>query len=301
MRVLLTGGTGFIGENLISYLTSKQISVDNLNREILKNNKKLDKFLKDKQSKMKQNYDVLIHLAAELDDTSKQLIPVNVSLTKKLLDLCVKNKINQFIFASSHLVYGKTNYLPIDEEHPKKPTTNYGKSKLLAENMCNSYAKDFDLQVTILRISSVFGFRQNEKYIIYRMFKDALSKKIILHKYSNGYQLMDLIHVDDVSKAIFKACKSKKSGIYNLSLGMGITAFDLAKIISKFVNGCKISVEHKMGDTNHFLYDVSKIKKEIDFTIKSKPNSKVLKPWFEKFSKLKQSNIPRNLNNKRKL
>ena len=301
MKVLLTGGTGFVGKNLISHLSSKQISVDNLNREILKNDKKLDKFLKGKKSTMKQNYDVLIHLAAELDDSSKQLIPVNVSLTKKLLDLCVKNKINQFIFASSHLVYGKTNYLLIDEEHPKKPITNYGKSKLHAENICRSYSKDFDLQVTILRISSVFGFCQNEKYIISRMFKDTLSKNIILHKYSNGYQLMDLIHVDDVSKAIFKACKSKRSGIYNLSLGVGITAFDLAKIISKFVNGCKISVEHKTTNTNHFLYDVSKIKKEMNFTAKSKPNSKVLKPWFEKFLKLKQPNISRNLNNKRKV
>lgn len=300
MKVLLTGGTGFIGKNLTSYLTSKQISVDNLNREILNNDKKLEIFLKDKQSKMKQNYDVLIHLAAELDDSSTQLILVNVSLTKKLLDLCVKNKINRFIFASSHLVYGKTNYLPIDEDHTQKPRTNYGKSKLLAENICRSFSKDFDLQVTILRISSVFGFSQNEKYIIPRMFKDALSKKIILHKYSNGYQLMDLIHVDDVSKAIFKACKSKRYGTYNLSSGMGITALDLAKVISKFVDDCKLSIEYKTSHTNHFFYDTSKIKKEIDFTTKSKPNPKVLKPWFEKFSKLNPPNT-RNLNNKRKL
>jgi len=91
LRVLLTGGTGFVGKNLISYLTSKQISVDNLSREILKNDKKLDNFFKDKQSDLNQNFDVLIHLAAELDSSSKQLVPVNVSLTKKLLDLCVKS------------------------------------------------------------------------------------------------------------------------------------------------------------------------------------------------------------------
>ncbi len=281
MKVLLTGGTGFIGKNLIFYLRSKQISVDNLSREILENDKKLNNFLKDKQSKMNQNYDVLVHLAADLDNSSKQLIPVNVLLTKKLLDLCVKNKINRFIFISSHLVYGKTNYLPIDEEHPTKPKTNYGKSKLLAEKICKSYSKDNDLMVTILRLSSVFGLGQNNKYLIPRMFNDALSKKIILHKYSNGYQLMDLIHVDDVIKAIFKACKAKKFGIYNLSSGMSITPINLAKIISNLVNECKISVENKKCETNHYLYDVSKIEKEIGFIAKIKPNFKILKSWFD--------------------
>jgi len=300
LRILLTGGTGFIGKNLISYLNSKHISVDNLSREILKNDKKLDDFIKLKQSKMKQNYDILIHLAAELDNSSKKLITTNVSLTKKLLKLCEKNKINKFIFASSHLVYGKTDYLPIDEEHSTKPKMNYEKSKLIAENLCKSFSKDSNLQISILRISSVYGFGQNEKYIIPRMFKDALSKEIIVHKYSNGFQLMDLIHVDDVSKGILKFCISNKTGIYNLSSGIGITAFDMAKIISKFVKECNISTENKKDETNHFLYDVTKIQQEINFKANIKPNSKILKSWFKKFFELEKLNDARNLNNKRK-
>ena len=187
------------------------------------------------------------------------------------------------------MVYGKTNYLPIDEVHPKNPQSNYGKSKLMAEKLCKSYSKDLGLEISILRISSVFGYGQNEKYIIPRMFKDALSKKIILHKYSNGFQLMDLIHVDDVSKAILQACKSKKTGIYNVSLGIGITPLKLSKIISKFVVGCKILTQNKKQQTNHFLYDVSKIQKEINFKAKIKPNSKILKPWFKTFRKLNKS------------
>jgi len=300
LKILLTGGTGFIGKNLISYFNSKNISVDNLSREILQNDKKLDNFLKSNQSKLKQNYDVLIHLAAELDNSSKELISTNVSLTKKLLKLCVKNKISRFIFTSSHLVYGKTDYLPIDEEHSTKPKTDYGKSKLLAENICKSFSKDFGLQISILRISSVFGFGQNEKYIIPKMFKDIFSEKIILHKYSNGFQLMDLIHVDDVSKAILKSCKSKKTGIYNISSGIGITALDLAKIISKFVKGCKISIEYKKEETNHFFYDVSKAEQEITFKAKPNINSKILKLWYENITSSKKSHISRNLNNKRK-
>ncbi len=298
MRALLTGGSGFIGKHLISYLHSKHIFVDNLGSEILKDNKKLNFFLKGNKFKKTKTYDVPIHLAADLDESSKQLISANVSLTEKLLNLCVKNKINRFIFASSHLVYGKTDYLPIDEDHVKRPRTKYGKSKLLAEKICESYSKNHDLQITILRISSVFGPGQNEKYIIPRMFQHALSQKIILHKYSNGCQLMDLIHVDDVSKAILKACLSKKYGVYNLSSGVGITPFDLAKIISKLVNQCEIIVENKKNETNHFFYDVSKIKNELDYHASLKPNLKILKPWFTKNSKISKS---RNLNNKRKL
>ena len=182
---------------------------------------------------MKQNYDAFIHLAAELDESSKKLIPVNVNLTKRLLKVCLKNKINRFIFTSSHLVYGKTEYLPIDENHPTKPKTNYGKSKLLAEKFCRKFSTENDMEVSILRISSVFGTGQNENYVIPRMLNDAISKNIILHKFSNGFQLMDLVYVDDVSKAILCACRSKKTGIYNLSSGVGITPFELGKILSK--------------------------------------------------------------------
>lgn len=279
MRIILTGSTGFIGKNFLTLLKLKNIEVLTLNREILNNQIKLNNFIKS-NFKRKKTFTVFVHLASEIN-SSPQIISINTRLTKKVLDLCVKHYIDRFIFASTHLVYGNTNYLPIDEEHPRNPTTYYGKSKLISENLCESYSKDFDLDVAILRITSVFGLGQNENYVIPRMFRDALSKQIILHKYSNGYQLMDLIHVNDVSQAILKSCKSKKSGIYNVASGIGITAFDLAKIISKLVGDCKISIENKKQITNHFLYDVSKIKNDMNFTIETKPTLKTLKPWFK--------------------
>ena len=73
MKVLLTGGTGFIGKNLTHILKSKKISVDNIGRELLKNDRKLNEFISSKQFKMKQNYDILIHLAADLDESSKKI------------------------------------------------------------------------------------------------------------------------------------------------------------------------------------------------------------------------------------
>lgn len=280
MKIILTGGTGFIGKNFLNLLKSKNIDVICFNREVLNNKSYLNNFTKSNLKTKKNDY-VVIHLASEIDSSVKT-ISINITLTKKILDFCVKNKINRLIYASSHMVYGNTNYLPIDEEHTKKPKTYYGKSKLLSENLCMSYSKKFNLDVIILRISSVFGYGQNKNYVIPRMLNDALKKQIILHKYSNGFQLMDLIHVEDVSDALLKCSMSKKSGIYNVASGVGINPFELAQIISKFTNDCKIIIENKKQKTNHFLYDISKIKSDMKFEISNQPTPKNLKSWFEK-------------------
>lgn len=290
MRVLLTGASGFIGTHLVSHLKFNDIFVTCLSREILTDEKKLNDFIKLKQSKMKNNYDVLIHLAADLDDVSqKKLFSSNVVLTKKLLNLCRKTKIKRFIFASSQMVYGKTKYLPIDEEHSTKPLTNYGKSKLMAEKLCNETKNDSDVEISILRISSVFGSGQNEKFMLPKMFKDLLSKKLTVHKYYNGFQLIDLIHVDDVCNAILKSCKSKKTGTYNIASGSGMTPFDIANIISKFVDDCKIIIQDKNQHANHSFYDITKAYNEIKFKAKIKPNKQLLKPWFQSFLKNQQN------------
>jgi nucleoside-diphosphate-sugar epimerase len=109
---------------------------------------------------------------------------------------------------------------------------------------------------------------------------------------------MDLIHVDDVCNAILKSCKSKKTGTYNLSSGVGVTPLELAKTISALTRNCVISIKNKKSETNHFLYDVSKIQQEFGFKSKIKPNSKILKPWLQEIIRSKK-NISRNLNNKR--
>ena len=298
MRVLLTGASGFIGSHLIYHLKNDKNYVTCLSRDTLSNEKKLYDFIKFQQSKMKNNYDVLIHLAAELDNTSQKLFSSNIKLTKKLLNICKKAKIKRFIFASSQMVYGKTKYLPINEKHKTKPITNYGKSKLLTEKLCNKTKNNFDIEITILRISSVFGYDQNKKFVIPKMFKDLISKKLIVHKFLNGFQLIDFIHVDDVCNAILKSCESKNTGTYNIASGTGITPYDLAKIISKFIDNCEIIIEDKNQYTNHSFYEITKAYNEIKFKPKIKLNEKILKPWFKLFLKNQSSlNFSRNLNN----
>ena len=298
MRVLLTGASGFLGSHLISHLENDKNYVTCLSRDILSNEKKLYDFIKLQQSKMKSNYDVFIHLAAELDNTSQKLFLSNVKLTKKLLNICSKTKIKRFVFASSQMVYGKTKYLPIDEEHKTKPITNYGKSKLLAERLCNQTKNNLNVEITILRISSVYGSSQNKKFVIPKMFKDLISKKLTVHKFLNGFQLIDFVHVDDVCNAILKSCKSKNTGIYNIASGTGITPYDITKIISKFVDNCEIIIENKNQYTNHSFYEITKAYNEIQFKPRIKLNEKILKSWFKLFLKNQHSlNFSRNVNN----
>ena len=113
---------------------------------------------------------------------------------------------------------------------------------------------------------------------IQELIKEAKkNEKIVLVVGDLGFNVIEPFK-NRFPNRFFNAGVSEQSMI---ALGQ---AFNLAKIISKFVDGCEIFIENKKGETNHFLYDVSKIENEINFTAKSKPNFKILKPWFDKIN-----------------
>jgi len=293
MRILVTGATGFIGSYLMKYLSKQGHTVYGLSRKYSKEKNffklslmqksKLDKHLK------KFKYEVVIHLAALLP-TSKQnpiIMLNNCKTTMNLLDCCRKNNIKRVIFSSSHLVYGETKYLPIDEKHPVAPNTTYGLSKLVDEIICKMFFHYYGVSTIILRISSVYGFGQSEGHIIPSMIKDCFQKKrMIIHEYENGLQLMDLINVKDVCQAIGLACKTNIAfSVYNIASGKEITANDIAKVLSKISGVNKITKQKLNKPTNHFLYDISVAKKELKFKPKEKINEKSLKIWYNEMMK----------------
>jgi len=291
MKILITGATGFIASRLIPYLIKKGYNVDGLSRRKVKkpniyqisllNSKKLNKFLKKKQ------YDVIVHLAAQIEEkTPISILSNNYKTTLNLLQSCKNNNSPKFIFASTHGVYGKTNYVPIDEEHQLNPISNYAISKLISENVCKLFNNSYELNLNILRISSVYGEGQNLKRLIPSLLSNSLTKKkMVIYKYNNGFQIMDLIHIDDVCRAIDLSIKSKKKfGIYNIASGHAITAEDIAKNISK-ISKSIIQIKKINKTTNHFFYDISKAKKEIKFKPIFKVDSQNLKNILNDISK----------------
>ena len=197
---------------------------------------------------------------------------------------CADAKIKNFIYTSSHTVYDSSHYLPIDENHPLNPTTNYSLSKLINENFCELFS-EHDINFTILRISSVYGNDQKERFVIPTLINSCiLQDDLVVHKYKNGFQIMDFVHVDDVCSSIELACNSKqKFGIYNIASGKPVTAFQIAKYLKGLSGTNSIKIKKIQKNTNHFIYDISKAKRELKFKPKIWVSKKILKSLLSNF------------------
>lgn len=293
MKILITGADGFIGKNLLEYLSKKNFSVIGISRKI--SNEKLRKIsllnLKNLQTFINRNkFDVVIHLAASINEEDPNtMLKNNYISTLNLLNACKFTK--KFIFTSSHAVYGKSQYLLIDENHPTNSVTNYGLSKIICENLCKMFHYSYNLDTFILRLSSVYGKGQPSKTLIPTLISHSLNKEsIMLHQYKNGYQIMDMINIQDVCQAIYRSIKSKKSfGIYNIATGNPITVKEIADEIIK-INPSKTIIKKVSRNCNHFLYDTSKAKTDLQFESKI-DFKKSLSLLFSNINKMTNSNF----------
>jgi UDP-glucose 4-epimerase len=284
MKILVTGATGFIGSRFLKYMNSQGHSIYGIsshkstNKNIynvpMSNLSKLNYFFK------KNKFDIVIHLASHIDETNPfTMFEDNCRNTINILECCKSNNIKKLVYASSHAVYGVSRNPPIEEKNTLNPITNYALSKLISENICKMYHYSYGLQIIILRITSVYGIGQPPERLIPTLIDDGLNKqKITLHKYSNGFQIMDLIHVDDVCRAISLAISAKaKFGIFNIATGKLITVKRISKLLSKIIVIKSVHTKKITKKTNHFLYDVSAAYKYLKFRPHIFLNESVLK------------------------
>jgi len=292
MKILVTGATGFIGNQLMSFLTKEGHSLHglSLHSSEIKNisNIPLSDYDKLNSHFMENEYDIVIHLAAQIENIDPfQMYNANCKNTINLLEISKEHNIKKFIFTSSHAVYGESHNLPIIEDHKVSPTTIYGKSKLIAEEICKMYNQYYGLNVLILRLSSLFGEQQPTKYLIPRLIQSALQNNTVtLHKYSNGFQQMDLINILDVCNAIDLCCKSKMNfGIFNIASGNKVTVEDIVNILSKILGELDIKIQKLNYKTNHYVYNISKAKSFLGFNIKYPLNEQTLIPIVNELKK----------------
>ncbi len=180
MKILVTGGAGFIGSHIIDAyvrLGHKVVVIDNLKTGFKNNLNKKAKFYRTdirnlksiKQIFKKEKFDIVNHHAA-IAEVIKSIknplltIETNVLGTINLLVASSENKIKKFIFASTGgAIYGEPKKIPVDENTPAKPLSPYGLSKLLAEESIKFYARNFGFDYLIFRYGNVYGPRQNPK------------------------------------------------------------------------------------------------------------------------------------------
>lgn len=260
MKVLVTGGAGFIGSHVTDLLAEEGhqiVVVDSLVSGKKENVNDRAKFyqvdIRDEELANvfeEERPEVVIHLAAQISvprsfedvfyDQS-----VNVAGTLHILELMHQFKARKIIYSSSAAVYGDPIFLPVAVDHPCVPVSPYGASKFLAEEYITLYKRMYGIDYAILRYANIYGPRQTPEGEagVVSVFIDRLKKDEPLVIYGDGRHTRDFVYVGDVARANLAAMAPGKGATVNISTGVETSLLRLVEELEK-VAGKKIKVEH---------------------------------------------------------
>jgi UDP-glucose 4-epimerase len=301
MKILLTGGLGYIGTSLINKLTKHQLIICSKNK---KNNLqsfnhvtfefvdiKSDNFL---EIAKKHKPDLLIHLASitglkNCEDNPSEAFETNVYGTFNVVKACELNKI-KLIFFSSREVYGKTLDTESKEKDPLLPTNVYGITKMLSESIIKNSGKNNNLDYIILRLTNVYGPRGNEKGPN-KIIKNAVkNKKIEIY---GGKQIINFIYIDDVVDLISVLIDKNhiSQEVFNVGSKNSLSVNDFSKLVEQSLD-FDITIKHipkQNVENSIFRPDVNKIEEALQFTTKTEINDGLKKAinWYFKEKEMK--------------
>ncbi|WP_042356149.1 NAD-dependent epimerase/dehydratase family protein [Bacillus rubiinfantis] len=301
MKVLVTGGYGFIGSFVAErfYREGHEVHIlDNLSTGSKNNvqfrHRSYILNVEDPQCEQvfrTHKFDAIIHLAAQVDVQTSIHHPLldakmNVMGLVNMLQLCQKYGVSQFTFASSAAVYGDNPQLPLNENAVCDPFSPYGINKKLGEYYCQKWMDLYQVDTLCFRFSNVYGPKQSMKgeggVVSAFIGKILCSEKLIV--YGDGNQTRDFIYVEDVAEAIYRAASSRVTGLMNLSTNTGTS---VNQLIEQFKNLADIQgVVYKPmrnGDILHSRLDNQKVKREVDWTPKYsiEEGLKITFNWFK--------------------
>ena len=250
MRVLLTGGAGFIGSHVAEHLLARGrhevVVVDDLSSGKRENVPEGARFFKgDVRSGCGEVFqefrpEALCHQAAQMDVRLSVRKPdfdaaVNILGTIRLLQNCVKYEVGRVIFASTGgAVYGEQHEFPAPEDHPQYPVSPYGVSKLAGERYVHFYHIQYDISYAALRYANVYGPRQDPhgEAGVVAIFSANLADQKVSTINGTGEQTRDYVYVGDVARANVLALEGDlPSGAYNIGTGIETNVNQLYELL----------------------------------------------------------------------
>ncbi len=279
-KVLVTGGAGFIGSEVVSQLLQKGYKVrvvDDLSKkdaevpegvEFLK----IDLTNKNAAIRAMKGVDFCIHLAAKIGGIGyfhkypATILSENNKMYSSVFEAAVKNKIKRILYLSSSMVFESTKNFPSKEEDISKippPVSAYGFSKLVGEWYCKSFYDEYGLKYTIVRPFNAYGINERPEqeigyaHVIPDLIKKILSGQYPLELLGDGKQTRCFTHVSDIAKGIILAMESKKAinEDFNIGSEKEIRMIDLAKLLWE---KCNVNKSFKVKYVQGFKYDIKR-------------------------------------------
>lgn len=301
MKILVTGGAGYIGSFMVQRLLQDGAEVailDSLERGDAKRIPEKATFfnvsLRDRQALQEvflKPYDAVIHFAAyisvkESTDHPELYLANNVEASKNLFDVMVDSGVKRVVFSSSAAVYGNPHHVPIPEDHTKKPESPYGETKLQVEQMLQEYHEKKGMSSVSLRyfnasgasLDGIMGEAHNPETHIIPCAIQAVRSDSEFTLYGTDYDtpdgtcIRDYIHVLDLAEAhvlaLEKLLKDAGAFAYNVGTGRGYSNQDIITTVED-VSEKKMKVHHvgrRAGDPARLIADPTKIQEELGFS-----------------------------------
>ncbi|MCH5585276.1 GDP-mannose 4,6-dehydratase [Shimazuella sp. AN120528] len=285
MKVLVTGGAGFIGSHIVDQLLEKGhevVIIDNMSsgKETNLNPKAAFYRIDMEDAKIQEVFQrekpkTVIHQAAQTVVQTSVRQPVydahmNILGTINLLEAARLYGTKKFVYASSAAVYGDPQYVPIDERHPVGPLSGYGISKYTPEQYLRVYQQMYGMEFTILRYANVYGIRQDPQGEggVISIFIDKVLAESPFTIFGNGEQTRDYIYVEDVAKANLAALKAGNNEVFNIGTGVHTTLNQLVEKLQQISGKALETIYEKerLGDIKHSYFTVNKAKNNLHWT-----------------------------------
>ena len=275
MKIAVTGGSGFVGLNLIKELKEghEVVNLDIVNPAESDHFIKCDITNREEVSRIFKNElqdaDAVVHLAALSKEAASNETPsidfnVNINGTFNILNACLNTGVKNFIFASSYLVYGNSDFEKVSETSPLHPKSIYAATKASGEAIINSFHNIYGINTVLLRKCVLYGENDPQKRVI-NLFIDRVKEGKDITVF--GDKFLDFLYIRDAVNAYIKAINHKKSDTFNVGSGTGHSLKEVAEtIVERLKSNSKIiEAPAREGEVDKYVADISKARKLLGF------------------------------------